>query len=295
MEGFSRYMDRVANQDLFRGFSVSPSSISINHLHYEDDIIFFIDHKKEELHNLFSSLQCFEYIAGLKVNTSKTRLIAVENVPELPIWAEEFGCPTDCLPFMYLGMPLGAKSVSKSIWVAIIEKFDSRLSPWRKISLSKGGKFVLLKCILSSLPSYYFSLFKAPVSIIKILEKKMQADDYAALLTLIGDTPPIADGLADTRRWSLHASGSNTWSLIHGKLNTKDVLQHKGIPLHYSCVLCGDAPESQNHLFLHCKVAFRVWSMLLPSSHYAWVIPRTIQMLASSWLHTNFSSNGNFI
>ncbi|XP_026384917.1 uncharacterized protein LOC113280517 [Papaver somniferum] len=111
---------------------------------------------------------------GCPVNTSKTRLIVIGDVPNLATWEEEFGCSTDCLPFMYLGMPLGAKSGSKRIWDPIIEKFDARLSVWRKISLSRGGKLSLLKCILSSLPTYYFSLFKAPISVIKILEKKMR-------------------------------------------------------------------------------------------------------------------------
>ncbi|XP_026431947.1 uncharacterized protein LOC113329197 [Papaver somniferum] len=109
-----------------------------------------------------------------KVNTSKTRTIAVGDVPNLATWEEEFGCSTDCLPFMYLGMPLGANSGSKRIWDPILEKFDARLSVWRKISLSRGGKLGLLKCILSSLPTYYFSLFKAPISCINILEKKMR-------------------------------------------------------------------------------------------------------------------------
>ncbi|XP_026409970.1 uncharacterized protein LOC113305077 [Papaver somniferum] len=116
----------------------------------------------------------FGYFTSLKVNAAKTRLISVGEVPNLALWAEEFGCAIDCLPFQYLGMSLGAKSSSKRIWDLIIEKFDARLSVWRRISLSKGGKLVLIKCILSSLPTYYFSLFKAPISVIKILEKKMR-------------------------------------------------------------------------------------------------------------------------
>ncbi|XP_026431867.1 uncharacterized protein LOC113329111 [Papaver somniferum] len=140
MEGFSRFMDRVANQGLFSGFYVSPKNIIVNHLHYADDTIFFVDNKKEELHNLFSALHCFEFIVVLKVNTYKTRLIAIGDVLHLSTWAEEFICSTDCLTFMYLGMPLSAKSGSKLIWDPIIEKFDARLSVWRRISLSRGRK-----------------------------------------------------------------------------------------------------------------------------------------------------------
>ncbi|XP_026416323.1 uncharacterized protein LOC113311737 [Papaver somniferum] len=174
MEGFSRYLDRDAHQNLFSGFSVTPFSIIFNHLHYVDETIFFIDHIKEELLDLFSSLKCSEYIAGLKVNTSKTRLIAIGDMPELSVWPSEFGCATDKLPFMYLDMPLGAKANFKRICDPIIEKFEEILSLWRQISLSKGGKLALLKCLPTSLPIYYFSLFKAPATVIKTLEKKMR-------------------------------------------------------------------------------------------------------------------------
>ncbi|XP_026384679.1 uncharacterized protein LOC113280244 [Papaver somniferum] len=115
MEGFSRYMDRASNLRLFSGFSVSPTGITVNHLHYADDTIFFLDSSRDELQNLFSALRCFEYTAGLKVNNSKTRLIAIGDVPEISLWASELGCATNNLPFIYLGMPLGAKANSKQI------------------------------------------------------------------------------------------------------------------------------------------------------------------------------------
>lgn len=86
----------------------------------------------------------------------------------------ELGCSTDKLPFIYLGMPLGAKANSKAIWDPILLKFDVRLSQWNRCSYSKGGKLTILKCLLSSLPMYYFSLFRAPASIIHKLEKKMR-------------------------------------------------------------------------------------------------------------------------
>ncbi|XP_071739959.1 uncharacterized protein [Rutidosis leptorrhynchoides] len=52
----------------------------------------------------------------------------------------------------------------------VIEKFKSRLSSWKMRSLSFGGRVVLVKSVLNSLPLYYFSLFRASSSVIKILE-----------------------------------------------------------------------------------------------------------------------------
>ncbi|XP_026451938.1 uncharacterized protein LOC113352320 [Papaver somniferum] len=479
MEGFSRYIDRAANSGLFNGFFMVENGSVVNHLHYADDTIFFVDNKKEELTNLFSILHCFEYIAGLKVNKSKTRLIAIGDVPPINVWATELGCAIDTFPFMYLGMPLGEKPKSKEIWVPIIEKYDTRFSIWNQISLTKGGKLALLKCILTSLPMYYFSLFKAPISVIKILEKKMRtflwgnssfshlikwevvyadkergglgvlnlrfmnlallakwrwrfgieknslcynlivekygcnfsqwvtgpvyfphgvscwktisetsdlinnnssmcvhsgarisfwydkwvgtsslenninllckldrlqfgtlADhitsdgawrfdfkrvlnnsevaQLAGLLNIIGSNPPTTDTLHDTKRWKHHTSGCFSvktlyqtfisvdgvdnfphqfiwmdgvppkvsfllWCVVHGKLISLDMLHRKGMDVYSFCILCGDSNESQDHLLLHCKVAYSTWMDVTPDKHWVWVFPETMFSLDHTW------------
>ncbi|XP_026377707.1 uncharacterized protein LOC113272005 [Papaver somniferum] len=194
-------------------------------------------------------------------------------------------------------MPLGAKPTSKQIWNSIIEKFEERLSTWRQISLSKGGA---------------------------------EVNTFAAMLLVIGSNPPALDNFPDTRRWSLHNSGVFTvktlyskliaesgidnfphyfiwkkpvppkinfllWRLMHEKLNTIDMLQIKGVDIYYSCILCGDDIESQDHIFFHCKIAHKVWSSVLLSVCWSWVIPRNLRMLAFGWHHVHFSVAGNFL
>ncbi|XP_026420637.1 uncharacterized protein LOC113316705 [Papaver somniferum] len=318
MEGFSIFMDRASNQ----------------------------------------ALQCFEFIAGLKVNTSKTRLVAVGDVPDLYSWATKLGCSIDTLPFIYLGMTLGAKSGSKGIWDPIIEKFDARLSPWRKISLSKGdttsfgvsgrditfwfdtwcgqiplatafpnlhklatNKYIKLADMISPEGGWKFD--------IKRVLTNAEVDAFATLLIHIGDSPPVTDALPDTRRWSLNTSGTFSvktlyehlyreqgidefpysftwksvvppkvnflmWCIIHGKLNTIDILQCKGVHIYNCCVLWGDDFETQDHLFLHCKVARKIWMEMLPSN-WCWVFPRSMFDLAKSWQHLLLSSSGKTI
>ena len=46
-----------------------------------------------------------------------------------------------------------------------------RLAGWKKIYLSKGGRLTLIKSTISSLPTYFLSLFPLPVSIANKLEK----------------------------------------------------------------------------------------------------------------------------
>jgi hypothetical protein len=71
----------------------------------------------------------------------------------------------------YLGMPLRALFKSISIWNGVIEKVERRLTSWKKLYLSKGGRVTLIHSTLSSIPTYYLSLFPIPVSVAKKLER----------------------------------------------------------------------------------------------------------------------------
>ena len=50
------------------------------------------------------------------------------------------------------------------------EKIERRLVGWQKLYLSKGGRLTLLKSTLSSLPTYFLSLYPIPVSVAKWIE-----------------------------------------------------------------------------------------------------------------------------
>ena len=46
-----------------------------------------------------------------------------------------------------------------------------KLSGWKRLYLSKGGRLTLLKSTLSSLPTYYLSLFTVPKAMAMRLER----------------------------------------------------------------------------------------------------------------------------
>ena len=71
----------------------------------------------------------------------------------------------------YLGIPLGAHFKDASIWNPILKRVEKKLAGWKRLYLSKGGRLTLLKSTLSSLPTYYLSLFTIPQHIANRLER----------------------------------------------------------------------------------------------------------------------------
>jgi hypothetical protein len=173
MEVLSRMLRRSVERGFIKGFQVGRdlhSSVCVSHLLYADDTILFCDANPEQLLYIRMVLTCFEAVTGLKVNMSKSEMVPIGEVHNMSAMAELLYCRIGSLPLQYLGMPLGAPYKALEIWNPIIEKVERRLAGWQKMYLSKGGRLTLLKSTLSSLPTYYLSLFPIPVSVAKRIE-----------------------------------------------------------------------------------------------------------------------------
>jgi len=119
-------------------------------------------------------LLLFEAMSGLRVDSSKSSLISIGEVPNIHYLAHFFGCGVSALPSTYLGLPLGASFKCKVVWDPIVERFQKRLVGWKSNMLSKVGRLTLFQSTLWSLPIYYMSLFTIPASVASQLEKIMR-------------------------------------------------------------------------------------------------------------------------
>ena len=79
-------------------------------------------------------------------------------------------CKHGRIPFLYLGLPIGRVPQKLQLWYSLVERICRRLSGWKCKNLSLGGRLVLLKSVLSSIPVYFLSFFKAPSGIISTLD-----------------------------------------------------------------------------------------------------------------------------
>lgn len=56
-------------------------------------------------------------------------------------------------------------------WDFLFDILKARLSRWKASCLSIGGRVTLIKAVLENIPTYYLSLFKAPVTVLDGLER----------------------------------------------------------------------------------------------------------------------------
>jgi hypothetical protein len=57
------------------------------------------------------------------------------------------GCPISSFPQPYLGLPLSPLNLPNSAFVEFISSFEKRLSGWKALLLSSGGRLVLCNAV----------------------------------------------------------------------------------------------------------------------------------------------------
>ncbi|XP_071727388.1 uncharacterized protein [Rutidosis leptorrhynchoides] len=87
--------------------------------------------------------------SGLRVNFQKSCVygVGIDNT-DLICLANHMGCKVGNFPFIYLGLPIGSRMKKLSDWRPVLDKFESRLSGWKRRSMSFGGTWhnIVLTC-----------------------------------------------------------------------------------------------------------------------------------------------------
>lgn len=112
-------------------------------------------------------LVLFESVSSLKVNFHKSMLSGI-NISDSWLGAATtaLNCRVGRVPFTYLGLPVGGDSRRLAFWDPVVARIANKLSVWKSRFFSFGGRLILIKYAMSSLPVYALSFFRAPTSII---------------------------------------------------------------------------------------------------------------------------------
>lgn len=212
MDYLSQTLDAAYNKGLIEGFRIRDNGTHISHLLFADDILLLSSPDERKFRNLHLILKSFEQASGLNINLNKSSISGINvSHDELHYLAGIWSCPIQALPSSYLGMPLGGNPRSESFWAAIIERVDRKLEGWNYSHISKGGRLTLVQSVLSSLPTYYLSIFKPPAHVSKILERKMRNFLWEGM----GEK-----GFSHLIRWDITTLPKELGGLGIGRINT---------------------------------------------------------------------------
>ena len=173
MKVLSRILKKTEEGGFIQCFHVGPinsTSIRVSHLLFVNDTILFSDASREQILSIRLVLSCFQVFTGLKVNVGKSEIVFIREVRNIQSLANILQCRVGSLPMIYSDMPLGTLYKTASIWNLILERMEKKLLGWKRFYLSKGGRLTLLKSTLSSLLTYYLSLFTIPKAVATRLE-----------------------------------------------------------------------------------------------------------------------------
>ncbi|GJZ71682.1 hypothetical protein Tco_0635533 [Tanacetum coccineum] len=171
-EGLNAIVSEAVEKGIFRGVVVGANKAIVSHLQYANDTIFFGEWSKENAKSLMCILKCFEEVSGLRVNYNKSKIYGVGvSDGDMADMARWIGCGIGEFPFTYLGLPIGENMWWVNAWGPVVEKFKNNIADWKAKMMSFEGRLTLVKLALGSLPLYYFSMFRVPLSVLKNLER----------------------------------------------------------------------------------------------------------------------------
>jgi hypothetical protein len=139
---------------------------------YMDDTMLVIEVHSQTLHLIFVVIDYYALLSGLKINKTKSSFILVAIFPHLVLTIQIIlQCQAATQSTQYLCLPLSLKKLKKIDYQPLIQTIQGRLKRSHGVFLSPGGRTVLVKSVLSSMPMHYMQIFKLPKGIIKHIDK----------------------------------------------------------------------------------------------------------------------------
>jgi hypothetical protein len=134
---------------------------------YADDAALFINPSQQELQVTNHILQIFADVSGLKTNLAKTQCYPIQcqeiNLDFIALSGHE----ASSFPCIYLGLPMHIRNPSKMGMQPLLQKVGDRLLGWKRKFMSYPGRELLVKTVLSSIPTHFLTVFKLGKWILK--------------------------------------------------------------------------------------------------------------------------------
>jgi hypothetical protein len=129
---------------------------------YADDAAVFINPTPQDLRATRHILKIFGEASGLVANLDKTEYypIRCHDLDLVQLLGEEH--QVSQFPCFYLGLPLHYKRLPKQMILPFVQKIGNRLPGWKRNLLTYSGRELLVKTVLTSMPTHFLIVYKLP-------------------------------------------------------------------------------------------------------------------------------------
>ncbi|CAN1331091.1 Transposon TX1 uncharacterized 149 kDa protein [Linum perenne] len=161
----------VAGRNL-KGIRLTPRCPVLTHVLFADDTVISGKADKKEASKIKEILARYSALSGQKVNEEKSAIFFSKYTPEElgDEVANELGVSREAKFGKYLGLPAEWGNSKMDTFYFLIDRMINKAGNWKSLLLSQGGKETLAKAVLQAVPSYVFSCFMLPDSLLKKMD-----------------------------------------------------------------------------------------------------------------------------
>ncbi|PKU73053.1 Putative ribonuclease H protein [Dendrobium catenatum] len=172
MDYISRGMEELYKRHKSLYFH-TKGGFPVSHLCFADDFIIFSNTSINNVKTMNHFLMEFQNMSGLEINKNKSNFLISKDVSQDKINYIKRICGFSflSLPIKYLGTPIFKGRKRNHIFEEIISVFQKKIYNWHSKFLSFGGRLVLIKSVLNSIPIYIFHTLNPTASICLRMER----------------------------------------------------------------------------------------------------------------------------
>lgn len=135
--------------------AIDPACDSFRASLYADDAALLIKPSKEEWQVMNAILQLFADASGLVTNLNKTEVYPIRCDNVNLTFLTEANYSVSSFPCTYLGLPLQIRKQGKEAMQPLVQKVANRLPGWKRNFMTYPSRNLLIKVMLSALPTYF--------------------------------------------------------------------------------------------------------------------------------------------